>query len=429
MAWHHGIFPSRGALLGGLAYLAWSLIGAVSLTVLLEIAARLWHPEAARRAADEEADWLQFSPSLGWQSRPHFSGEVFGAHRSFDGEGFFTADSATGAGRAPILFLGDSRTFGNSVPTADSYPRILAGLLPESRVYNLAIPGYSVWQGYAALKLYAPRLRPEVVVFAFGYNDRRYVLRREDADGEAAFRRLERRARLRLWLDSLAVIGLLRGRSEWAHPEKIETVVARELDLETLVPRVSAADFGRHLRAAARYCAERRIRLVLIWFGDNPQQAGHLERGYLALQRQQLAEAEAELQAAVALGNSFSDAARLYLAQLYRVRGGAVDGQKVGRSPRIFHSLAGGYPLAAAGEYRQVLLTVAAAEKLAVVDAGAATDIHPEWFFDNCHFGREAHELTARLLHAELKRPMPENFRSGGKDRAGTPDRTAATSN
>lgn len=370
----------------------------------LEGAARWLRPAGrAAKIAAEAADWIDYSSRLGWRTRPGFRGVAFGAPRSFDDEGFFSVDSDPRAdGKRRLLFLGDSRTFGNGVPTADNFVEVLAGLLPGSRVFNLGIPGYSSYQGYAALELYAPRLHPDVVAFAYGYNDRRYVLRPEAADGKSAFRRLAWRALWTRLADSLALVDLLRGQPRESLSSVPNDVVPRPVDLRALVPRVPPAAYRDNLTAVVRYCRARRLRLVFLLFDDNPVETADLERGLGDLRAHRYGVAETELQSAVALGNSFSDAARLYLAQLYDAIGRPRDAATAALSPRTFDSLAGGYPTAANSEYRAIVLRVAAENGLSVVDAGAAIDRHPEWYFDNCHFKREGHRLTAELLAAEL---------------------------
>jgi len=76
-----------------------------------------------------------------------------------------------------ILCLGDSSTFGMNVNDADAYPQVLQRLLDERvpgrfEVLNLGVPGYSSRQGLELLRRQALAYQPDLVVFAFGTNDR-----------------------------------------------------------------------------------------------------------------------------------------------------------------------------------------------------------------------------------------------------------------
>jgi lysophospholipase L1-like esterase len=89
-----------------------------------------------------------------------------------------------------ILALGDSVTFGYRVPVAHSadkptdfdpgekpYPPLLEEMLRakfpgrDIEVLPLACPGYTSWQGLAWLKRDIDRLKPDMVLACFGWND------------------------------------------------------------------------------------------------------------------------------------------------------------------------------------------------------------------------------------------------------------------
>lgn len=396
-----GISPRRGhfrrALLG--------FLFALVLLAALEGGARLLRPSPAGQPSPAEWDWMEPSAELGWRNKPGFRGTVYLGERTFDEQGLFTVDTpaATAEGRRGkrlILLLGDSRTFGNGVPVAATYGEILDRRLPGAEVINLAVPGYSSFQGRTALEIDAPRFRPDIVVFAYGLNDRRYVLYPDDADGAERFRRLARRSRLDRLAGSLALVGLLKGRGG-AEPEGAQE---RPLDLATVVPRVPPESFRRNLEAVARDCAERGILLIFLLLNDNPVESRDLAAGVLRLQEGQLARAERRLRTAVLLNNRFSDAARLSLADLYERTGRGQDAAAVRISPRTVRSVTGGYPILPDGEYREITRQVAAEHGIPIVDAGSEIDRHPEWYYDFCHFGGEGHRAAADLLAAELAR-------------------------
>ena len=371
------------------------LLLALALFAALEGGARLWRLRLPA-SPPTGLEWMESSARLGWRNRPGFHGTAFDTERTLDADGLFTVDAEGRKGRRLVLLLGDSRTFGNGVPVDATYGEVLEQRLPGFAVINRAVPGYSSFQGRAALEIDAPRFRPDVVVFAFGFNDRRYVLRPEEVDGEERFRRLARRAAWTRLAGSLALVDLLGGR-----PSGEPGAVKAPLDLGTVAPRVSPASFRQNLEAAARYCAGRGIRLVLLLLNDNPVDVRELDR---AVREGRTAEAEKDLRAAVALGNTFSDAARLELAALYERTGRPREAAVVRISPRTFFSVTGGYPVLSQQDYRSISFEVAARHGIQVVDAGPVLDRHPEWYLDFCHFGGEGHRAVAALLAAEIPR-------------------------
>ena len=368
---------------------------------MLEAGARLIR---ARSVPAAGPDWLEYSARIGWQSRPGSHSNAFAAERQFDRDGLLTVDShgVTPEGRRGkrlVMLLGDSRTFGNGVRLDQTYGQVLERLLPRVEVINRAFPGYSSLQGLIALEADAPRFRPDVVVFAFDFNDRRYVLHPWEVDGQEQFRRL---ARLDAWdrvASSLALVDLARGRRAPGPDRATE----RPLDLGTVQPRVSRNVFRGNLEAAARYCADHGIELVLMILNDNIVESRELEEGARALRAGRRDEAEPILRAAVASHNVFSESARLQLAMLYEQTERPREAATARVSPRTFYSVAGGFPILPGGEYRMIVREVAARTGVRVVDAGSEIDRVPARYLDFCHFNANGHRVVAGLLAAALR--------------------------
>lgn len=360
----------------------------------------------ARSAPAGGLPWLEFSSQIGWQGRPGSRSDAYAAERQFDRDGLFTVDSrgVTPEGRRGkrlILLLGDSRTFGNGVPVDDTYGQVLERRLPGLEVVNRAFPGYSSLQGLIALEADAPRFRPDVVVFAFDFNDRRYVLHPSEADSRDRFRHL---ARLDTW-DRLtswsALVGLAAGRRA-PGPDHARD---RALDLATVLPRVSPDDFRGNLAAAAKYCSRHGIQLVFLVLNDNVAESRELEDGARASRARRAGDAEALWRAAVDRNNVFSEAARLQLSLLYAETGRPRDAAVVRVSPRTFYSLAGGFPIRPGEEYRTIIREVATQAGVRLVDAGSEIDRRPASYFDFCHFDREGHRIVADLLADHMGGP------------------------
>lgn len=352
--------------------------------------------------ADEP--WMAYSPDVGWIRRPGFSGPVQSPVRTFDAQGLFPND-ARGLARQPrrlILAVGDSRTFGVGVRIGATWAEQLERRLAGTEVVNLGVPGYSARQGRIALEraLERPELsRPDLVIFAFGFNDRRYVLRPEDADGPAAFARTAR------WATRAALLRRSALLSRWSGPAASGHGRQR-LDLGSVVPRLPVDQFQRELGTVARLCAERGVLLVLLWLPDNPSQAGDLRAGLRAARSRNLDAALAALQRGVRLDNAFSDAARLGLARVYEHLGRAEDARVARTSSRVLRSTAGGYPILADLSYRAATYRVANHRNhhgVLVVDAARLLEAEPRVFLDFCHFDARGHRVVADLLAARLR--------------------------
>jgi lysophospholipase L1-like esterase len=365
----------------------------------LEGGARLWRGKSARGL-----EWLDYSEERGWRSRPNSRSSEYAAPREFDRDGFLTVDSPgltpeSRRGKRLVLLIGDSRTFGNGVRTDDTFGQVLERRLPGVEVINGAFPGYSSLQGLISLQADAPRLRPDIVVYSFDFNDRRYVLQPSDADGPDRFRRLARLDSRDRLVRSLALVDLVAGRATPGPDHRM----ARPLDLASVRPRVSEDDFRRNLEAAARYGADHGIQIIFLILNDNPAQSHGMEQGALALHAGRLGEAEDVLRAAVSTDNVYADAARLQLAMLYARTGRAQEAAAVRVSPRTFYSLTGGYPIVPGGDYRAIMREVAARLRVRLVDAGVEIDRAPDRYIDFCHFDREGHRIVADLLEPLLR--------------------------
>jgi lysophospholipase L1-like esterase len=370
----------------------------VMMLATLEAGARLLR----RKSAPDDTPAWEYSADIGWQARPLSRTVAFGALREFDQDRLFTADSidalpAEGRARRLVLLLGDSRTFGNGVATADTYGEVLQRRNPGLTVINRAFPGYSSLQGLISLRADAPRFRPDVLLFAFDFNDRRYVLYPSDVDSPDHFRRL---TRLDAWdrlTSSLALVEFVRKRSLSG-----DHAAAHRVDLGTVRPRVSPSDFRENLRAVARYCADHGIELLLLILNDNVSDSRQLEQGTRARLAGRLHEAEPLLRAAIASHNVFSEAARLELGTLYEQMGRQDEAAHVRISPRTFYSVAGGYPIRSAPSYRAIVQEVGAETGVRVVDAGSEVDRVPTRYLDFCHFDADGHRVVADVVAAVL---------------------------
>ena len=76
-----------------------------------------------------------------------------------------------------ILLLGDSITYGSYLPYVLTYPALLERRLGETtssrnyRVYAVAKPGLSVFDNERNLIAFGPKIKPDLVVYGFCFND------------------------------------------------------------------------------------------------------------------------------------------------------------------------------------------------------------------------------------------------------------------
>ena len=116
-------------------------------------------------------------PVLAYELIPGAQGSGFGTEVSVNSLGFrgpeIAPDKPQGTQR--IAVLGDSITFGNDLSLEETYPRRLELLLAEAgyatEVCNLGVTGYDALQMAITLERFGPRLRPDLVVVGFCFND------------------------------------------------------------------------------------------------------------------------------------------------------------------------------------------------------------------------------------------------------------------
>lgn len=82
----------------------------------------------------------------------------------------FVPDTDFGEGLR-ILILGDSFAYGNSAKIGHSFVEVIEQALPESTVWNTAMPGTGTNQAVMSYKAFAPLLQPHITILAFYMND------------------------------------------------------------------------------------------------------------------------------------------------------------------------------------------------------------------------------------------------------------------
>jgi tetratricopeptide (TPR) repeat protein len=351
-----------------------------------------------------EEQWFEYSRDLGWERKPGYQGPVGGFERAFDSAGYYDIDSAqvSAAGRK-ILFLGDSNTFGWGAATADAFPQVVEKSVPGTSAINMGLVGGSSYQGRVGLERYLGVVEPAIVVVSYNFNDRRYVLDPSEADGPETFERtwrassslgatVERLVRVcyvcRAARRALVGIGMLK-----------DDVLTR--DVSALTPRVDEEHYRDNLIAIVETARNAGAEIVFLLLRDNPAETEYVNLGLESLQRGDIKDATAKLEAAVAQKNMFSHMARVYLSQAYRAEGREQEADDV-LFDAVDRSLTGGRPMRLDRDYNRIMAEVASQYGVPIVDGASALDGNPAFFVDFCHFNAAGHRRVGELLGQEI---------------------------
>lgn len=148
--------------------------------LLLEGGLALFYPQEELNLVAENVFFVQHDQEIGWVNKENSEGAYRvnpGAPEvrvRINGLGFrggpMEARKPDGARR--VLVLGDSIAFGQGVEEEDTFPSILARMLPGGyQVINASVVGYGTDQEYLLLAREGLRLLPDVVVLGFTPGD------------------------------------------------------------------------------------------------------------------------------------------------------------------------------------------------------------------------------------------------------------------
>ena len=207
---------------------------------------------------------FRLHPTRLWALRPDLSTAFQGAPLHTDARGRrVDPEGPAGAGR--IHVLGDSLTFGWGVGDAEAWPVQLQRLLGE-KVENLAVPGYTTWQGLRVADEEVLAADPRVVLIAYGVNDVskgrffRSDLRPDSAQEPAGPRVTE------AWnlLLGTHAYRFLRNQALARRDASLRDRAAGLRPLGGAPPRVSLEEYGRNLEALVARVRSRGARAVLV---------------------------------------------------------------------------------------------------------------------------------------------------------------------
>jgi lysophospholipase L1-like esterase len=352
----------------------------------------------------ESGRWSIPSIRLGWEPRPNFTGHVWdrGRHvRRFDAQGHLSLDSEQIAdeSRRKVVFIGDSNTFGWGVPSEKTFVEVIDRLLPDADAINLAVPGYSSYQGKLVLEQALHTMHPSLVVVSFNFNDRRYVL--GAPDGPERFASVDEggmTASVRGGLECVHTLKELRRIARWVGVLPVSDRSMESAPVDTLLPRVSEKDYRLNLEQMVEMARRAGVPILLLVLNDSPFDSYHLREGLRALGEDPSA-AIHHLTLASRISPSFlADLARLHLAEAYRALGDSAEAAKTSIVPSLVHELDGGGAIRLDTTYDDIMREVAAARGVPVIEGGRAVDADPGDYLDMCHFNAEGHQRVADEL-------------------------------
>jgi len=207
------------------------------------------------------SDCLRRSALLEWEFRPSCTGLLRDVPVHTNAAGL-RGPELREDGSIRVLALGDSTTFGWTVPDDEAYPPRLERVLNRAsdgtryQVLNAGVAGYTSYQGLVYLRERGLGLKPAIVVIGFGFNEL-YRL----GDDET------RLARERLVLPVLRLNDFLVERSRLYRWLSWEASAAARSRLDY---RVAPERYGENLREMTRLARGHGARVVLLDFFARP---------------------------------------------------------------------------------------------------------------------------------------------------------------
>jgi len=403
--------------------IVFALIVLIGLPVGAEMAVRLVCWATGRVPYTVATPWCVADDDLLYVLKPHFGGKVFQAIARINNQGLRGEDITTSKpeGTRRVLCLGDSRTFGYQVAQDECFPAQLETIWREQspaspiQVSNAGLPGYSSDQGLRYLELKGLRFNPDVVTVAFGFNDRRFVLKPEQADSAAWFRQAAQGLRSRHRLSvSYALLGgakvLSHMRSEDTWRRDVLAFPSQRLD--GLLCRVNLDAYRQNLRRIVELCRARHILVIFIAMGDAPAVEQPFQEGMRLRSEKRYEEA---IERFSGIGRTPADPATeqwcraltLYEMGLTREAQGrtteAVALFRQSAQAAAFWSVFGGTPIRHARDYVEATRQVAEEMKVRCLDIAGQFAQRPELFADYTHHNAAGHKRIAELLAECLK--------------------------
>ena len=389
----------------------------VLVLLIFEGVARIGYTVVLNINESQEPEWYVYSSELGWEPKPNFKGSVYGrANREFDAEGFLSVDTPKkyNANKVKVLFLGDSNTFGVTVPTDFTFVQQLEILMPNISAINLGVPGYTSFQGYQILVKKGLKVNPNIIVISFNFNDRRYVLDSQDVDNALNFQKPYKYDQLVQATKFLKTSYLYRSIHILFRKLNItrDSFENKKVRLDKLPSRVEPRSYRENLVRMVELARSKNMDVIFVLLKDNPIQTHYLRKGIESFNNSQFKTAIEYLEITDSSQQWFSTLSRIYLAKIYSMQGRSHEAENI-LTAIPSRSLHGGSPIYLDTDYNQIMKDVATEYAVEVVDAGHVLDENPSDYVDFCHFNISGHRKIAHLLHDRLVTVLSKRSRHG----------------
>jgi len=306
-----------------------------------------------------------------------------------------------------IVAIGDSNTWGYGVRAEAAWPSVLGRALRNAEVVNMAVSGYSSFQGLQTLRKYGDRLKPSMIIASFNFNDRAFVYN-HNGDSEEKFARffdLQGKSNLYNWLNKIYTTRILRAIMTRVGLLKSEPV--KKIDVREVSPRVPPEKYRENLRKIVEYGRERKIPVVFILLKDNPYYTSQIRMGLAYRER---GDYEHAIRAfTIGQTNTITGTmSRKFLAETYAMSGAKDKADEAGRIEPMLESVGGFWPVVLDYVYNNVMIEVGREMGVKVVDARPMLDANPEMFIDMCHPDEIGQSRLAQLVFGAVKAVAPD---------------------
>jgi hypothetical protein len=154
-------------------------LGLLAMEVILRI---FWSPvvtlNVETRGPHPEYGFAPLSGARGHFVRTEYNVSFQHTQQRLRGTTLRKAERSPGT-RARILFLGDSFTYSIGTEESDSFTSLLAKKWPDVEIINSGCTGYGQREELAVLDQLGAKLKPEITVISFFWNDLEDILRLE----------------------------------------------------------------------------------------------------------------------------------------------------------------------------------------------------------------------------------------------------------
>ncbi len=392
---------------------------AVLIFILLYIGTDIYF--GTRYAAQRDTDFRAFRWDSGtlWRLKGSYRGEAFGKPVHTGAVGFRGPEEypVKPAHACRILAIGDSRTYGFGVHDDETFAAVAQAELRnrglDAEVINAGVHGFSALQ----CRVYLANLlkyRPDVVIFAPGYNDRRYLVVRPP-DSEASFAWI---ARARRVVDVLEWSNTLFALLYELGQRRLQPLKENPPPLDEVQVRVEKDRFREELEKAADLCRDQGVKLIFLLIYQDPGAYHLVEKASRLFAQGEYREAAERMEEA---RNTIPDRAfsmsRYFLGLCYRQLGDEEKADRYLANHRPWGSIFGESVLRPEWEYFDVFRDVARERNLPVVDGREAMisgledprlaeEAFRKLFIDECHNNAEAHRRLGTRLADELARAL-----------------------